>query len=725
MSDEDLPSRADLLDKLRILEAENFELTERSEELILLGALSDSQASPLEPERLIEQVVERLCLLRDYSAVAYGRLIAGELELAQVYSLLTRDTSLRVPLDGALEGQLREGLPRLLTGPNAAALSLRTSEGVTLAPHSVLVLPVRSSLAPEAVLVVLDTAPNSKLGAAVGALLRVADTLALRLENLALVRQLRELNAGLDGQIAERTRQLRELNASLSHEKARFQSLVQCAADAIFLVEESGRIVDVNERACESLGYSRGELIGRHILEIETQGTQEELRRRCAELCEGPSPSSALTIDGMHRRRDGSTFPVEIRVSALPAQGALPRVLISLARDVSERQALERQLLQAQKMESVGRLAGGVAHDFNNLLSTINGYCELLLMDLPQGAPGHEELSTILEAGHRAAGLTQQLLAFSRRQVLEFKSVNLAAVVTEASKMLTRLIGDDIRVELQLPEGPACVRADPVQVHQVLLNLAINARDAMPRGGLLRIEVCGCEAQEGAQSPRFCTLVVSDTGVGMTEEVRQHLFEPFFTTKEQGKGTGLGLATVYGILQQHGGQIGVHSEPGKGARFELKFPASDEPRARCNSPDVSAAGAHPGTERLLVVDDSDGVRRFLGDGLKRLGYRVTLAADGEEALQWLRANGGGVDLVLSDVVMPRLGGHELMARLATEFPRIPRVLMSGYLEDHPALRETLAQGTPLVRKPLSLVEVSRVLREALRATERPSSEVEP
>ncbi len=546
----------------------------------------------------------------------------------------------------------------------------------------------------------------------------VAKIRDLELENLDLRRQLRGLASPLDAQVEQRTAELLAAYQARCHSEERLRSLVECAGDAIFTIGARGQVVTVNEQACKSLGYERPELLRLRVSDIQVGVPTEALHRIQREIVNRPLGADALSVNGIHRRKDGSTFPVEARITAVPAEDGQGATLMILARDVSERQRLESQLLQAQKMESIGRLAGGIAHDFNNLLTTIIGYAELLRQEQPEIA-GRDELQQILEASHRATELTQQLLAFSRRQRLDLRSVDLAAVVRESVRMLERLIGDDIRIDLRLSKFPKLVRADPVQVQQVLLNLAVNSRDAMPSGGNLVVEVAERVIDEAAASlsedlvaGRYISLTVTDDGDGMTPEVQSNLFEPFFTTKPRGKGTGLGLATVYGIVKQHSGRISVDSDVGKGTTVTILLPATD---GRPSVPAMPRTEQQPlrGTDRLLVVDDSDGIRRFLRDGLTRLGYRVNLAADGAEALQWLQSYGQQVDLVLSDVVMPVLGGLELMSHLAKQFPALPGVLMSGYLEDHSALDETLARGTPILRKPLSLVEVTHTIRAAI------------
>ena len=393
--------------------------------------------------------------------------------------------------------------------------------------------------------------------------------------------------------------------------------------------------------------------------------------------------------------------------------------------DIHERKQAEEQLRQAAKMEAIGRLAGGVAHDFNNQLNAVGGFAAFAARDPGLGAQARRDLEEILKAVERMAGLTRQLLAFSRQQVLQPETLELNAAVLDGSALLQRLIGSDIEIGLELTPEPTWVRVDRAQLLQVLMNLTINARDAMRGGGRLRIRtgrahVTGQEAGAADEIPRgtYVLLSVSDTGVGIRPEHLPHIFEPFFTTKEQGKGTGLGLATVHGIVSQSHGRIRVESRPGEGAEFTVLFPAASTPSAA-----VAVPAARPDLPqrpgRLLVVDDEDAVRAVVSRALEEAGYEVTQARDGWEALECLARN-GGVDAVLTDVVMPRLGGRELVERLAVEYPRLPVIWMSGHPRDMAFGDGVPAKTQPFLQKPiphdLLARTVAGVLGRPARAT---------
>jgi two-component system, cell cycle sensor histidine kinase and response regulator CckA len=390
-------------------------------------------------------------------------------------------------------------------------------------------------------------------------------------------------------------------------------------------------------------------------------------------------------------------------------------------RSGEERQKLEAQLQLAQKMEAVGRLAGGVAHDFNNLLSVILSYAGFATEALREGDPLRDDIEEIRRAGARAADLTRQLLAFSRRQVLEPKVLEPCRVVADMEKMLRRLIGEDVRLELVLPPESGLVKADPGQLEQVIMNLVVNARDAMPDGGTITIEVAQVELDEEyaarhiAVTPgSYMLLSISDTGCGMDETTRQRLFEPFFTTKEKGKGTGLGLSTVYGIVKQSGGNIWAYSEPGQGTVFKVYLPRVKEDSSAAVTRRTQECPAI-GTETIVVVEDDDAVRNLTVRILRAAGFKVLTAANGGEALRACEQHPGEIHLLLTDVVMPQMSGRQLAERLVKVRPGLRVLYMSGYTDDAIVHHGVLEPGTKFVSKPFTSAELTRKVREALAA----------
>jgi signal transduction histidine kinase len=410
----------------------------------------------------------------------------------------------------------------------------------------------------------------------------------------------------------------------------------------------------------------------------------------------------------------------EARVSAVQDR------LLWVSRDMTEhkkeeerRARLEEQLVQAKKLESVGRLAGGIAHDFNNLLTVINGYSSLLLGKVREGDSLQPGLAEINRAGERAASLVSQLLAFSRRQILQPRSLNINRAIAGVQSMLVRLIGEDVELIARLAPSEPAVSVDPHQLEQVIVNLAVNARDAMPQGGRLTIETA-CETIEGV-CPHCCEAVpageyvrlsVTDTGAGMSDEVRAHLFEPFFTTKETGRGTGLGLSTVHGIVVQSGGHIDVVSSPGAGAAFHIYFRAV-EPDA---GPATAGAGEVPssGGETVLLVEDQADVRKFVATSLRSSGYKVLEAAGMDEAIRVCRQEAGPVHLLLTDVVMPKAGGQDVAVQIQALRPGIKTLFMSGYAEDV-AMQRGPAAGQAFIQKPFGPRSLTGKIREVLDA----------
>ena len=392
---------------------------------------------------------------------------------------------------------------------------------------------------------------------------------------------------------------------------------------------------------------------------------------------------------------------------------------MSIVIDISERKLLEQQLRQAQKMEAIGQLAGGVAHDFNNLLSVIIGYSDILLDRAGQDAKMRSQCQEINKAGNRAASLTRQLLAFSRQQVLEPRVLNLNAVVVDTEKMLRRLIGEDIEFRTALDPTLGSVKADPGQIEQIIMNLAVNARDAMPEGGKLVIETSNAELDDSyaLQHPplspgRYVLLAVTDTGIGMSEETKTHIFEPFFTTKEVGKGTGLGLSTVYGVVKQSGGYIWVYSELGHGSVFKVYLPRVDQ-SVQQSRPNELAPELYRGTETVLLVEDEESVRTLTRSLLEEGGYTVIEASNGTHALEIAGRYSEPIHLLLTDVVMPGMNGRALAQKMIAARPKMRVVYISGYTGSFSSHGELFDAAATLVQKPFSRATLLRKLREAL------------
>jgi PAS domain S-box-containing protein len=497
-----------------------------------------------------------------------------------------------------------------------------------------------------------------------------------------------------------------ELAAASAHTR----TILENIADGVLVLDRQGRHLDANPRACAITGYSMDELLQLTTADTYPPKDRPAAAARLAQV----TARQNVSVEREMLRKDGSVITIQSDARLLP-DGRL----LATIRDVTQQRQLERQFLQAQKMEAVGRLAGGVAHDFNNLLTAITGYAALMREDMPPGDPRCADLDEILHASDRAAGLTRQLLAFSRRQVVQPRVLDLNEVVTAMEKLLRRIIGEDVRLETLLAPEVAGVSADTGQIEQVIVNLAVNARDAMPGGGRLTIETSTVEldpsytaAHTGVEPGQYVLLAISDTGTGMSADIQSRIFEPFFTTKDPGKGTGLGLATVYGIVKQSEGHVNVYSELGHGTTFKVYLPAVAE-RGEKIAVRRGEARTRGGTETVLLVEDEEGVRKLAREVLERHGYTVLQARDGAEALDVGRAHAGPVHLMVTDVVMPTMGGPESAERLRTERPDMRVLYVSGYTDRALTGKHVLSPGVPYLQKPFGPAALARRVREVL------------
>lgn len=493
---------------------------------------------------------------------------------------------------------------------------------------------------------------------------------------------------------------------------------IQAASQGILIsdcCQPDNPIIFANAGFEQITGYRSDEVIGRNCRFLQGRDTDPETT---ALLREAIADGRACAVEILNYRKDGAPFWNALSLNPVHDDAGALTHYVGIQQDVTERKKLEEQLRQSQKMEAVGRLAGGIAHDFNNLLTVISGYSELLLATPELRASIREPVKNINEAGKRAAALTRQLLGFSRQTILQPKVLDVNHVISEMATMLRRLIGEDIQFNTVLHPGVHRVRVDPSQLDQVLINLAVNARDAMPRGGRLTLETANVElSDEYAQTHLDCgtgphvMLAMTDTGCGMTPEVASRIFEPFYTTKEVGKGTGLGLAMVFGIVQQSEGCIHVYSEPGLGTTFKLYFPAVAEDAAGAGG--TASGQATRGTETILLVEDDEGVRGLALVCLRMHGYRVLTASDGKEALELVRAHQGPLDLILTDVVMPNLSGPELAAGIRGQFPDLKVLFMSGYTDDAVVRHGLLEAEVSFIQKPYTPQALAEKVRHVL------------
>jgi len=502
---------------------------------------------------------------------------------------------------------------------------------------------------------------------------------------------------------------------ALRRSEARYRSLVQSSVYGIYRASLEGRFLDVNPALISMLGYGSAEDVLLLDPEKDVFANPEEHARLVEEF------RRSGRLDGVElkwKRKDGGRITVRISGRAVSSADEPADVLEAIAEDVTDRRALEDQFRQAQKMEAVGRLAGGVAHDFNNLLMVIGGYAEVILSKLPSDHPLYEKGKAIQQAADRATTLTRQLLAFSRKQLLELKIVDVNAIVADMERLLRPLIGENVKLATLLAPQAALTRADAGQLEQVLMNLVVNGRDAMPGGGTLTIQTQTTvvdgnhrRVQQFIRPGNYVVLSVSDTGMGMDKETQSRIFEPFFTTKEKGKGTGLGLSTVYGIVKQSGGYVMVQSEKGQGSTFQIYLPQVDGTAEDNSSPAPDATLG--GSETVLLVEDEDSVRQLVRDTLEAKGYSVLEAKSGEEGLETATRHQGTIQLVITDVVMPGMNGRELVKRLAETNPTTKVLYLSGYTEDTIVSDGAIEGGTAFLQKPFSLQNLSRKVREVL------------
>jgi PAS domain S-box-containing protein len=511
---------------------------------------------------------------------------------------------------------------------------------------------------------------------------------------------------------------------ALRRSEADFRSVVEDAPYGIYRASITGRILQVNPALRKMLGYESEEELLRKDLATDVFRHSGEYQR-LTELLSRTEEIKDLEMEW--KRQDETPITVHCSCRRINDESGVPAYFEVFAEDVTEKRVLEKQLRMAQKMEAIGRLSGGIAHDFNNLLGVIIGYSRVLKKSLGESNALCEHAVEIEKAGQRAAAMTKQLLAFSRQQVMTPEILNLNTLASDMEKMLPRLLGEDIEVSLELAPELSSVKADQSQIEQVIMNLAVNARDAMPAGGKLRIQTSNAELDQsytrhhpGSKEGNYVLLTVTDTGTGMDAGTLTHIFEPFFTTKERGKGTGLGLATVYGIVKQSNGYIWVESSPGKGASFQIYLPRYVGQQV-ADGPKSDSGERLGGSESILLVEDAEPLRKLAQTFLEAGGFRVLSAGSGEEALEVAASHGGTFDLLLTDVVMPGMNGRVLAEQLLPRQPGMRVLYMSGYTDSFIAGHGVLEPGTHLLHKPFTDEVLIRKVREVLDGSKKPSS----
>jgi len=518
--------------------------------------------------------------------------------------------------------------------------------------------------------------------------------------------------------ITERKRMVEELKSA--HKYAR--NLIDSSLNMIIAVDKERRIVEFNKAAQESFGYIKAEVLGKHIDILYANPSEGVKAHNTAKK------TGQFSAEIMNKRKNGELFPAFLSASILRDKSGEFLGIMGVSRDITklkqsekERENLQAQLLQSQKMESIGSLTGGIAHDFNNLLTIISGYSQLMLDCLDKNNPLRKNVEKIMKAGEQAASLTRQLLAFSRKQVLEPKVLDLNTVVTDVEKMLGRLIGEDIKIDTVLEPDLVHVKVDPGQIEQVIMNLVVNAQDAMPDGGKITVKTENVVIDKNlskvipeALPGRFVRFSVEDSGAGIDKAILDKIFEPFFTTKDVGVGTGLGLSVVYGIIKQHAGWINVYSEPGTGTIFKVYLPAVSEKIDDITKDTISFENLQGNGERILLVEDEEGIRGFAAEALRKNGYTIFEAANAKEAFDLFKNESGNFDLVFSDVVMPGKSGLELVDELLSGKPDLQVLLCSGYSDKKSQWSEIKKRGFRFLQKPYGVSDLLKSIKEMIQ-----------
>jgi PAS domain S-box-containing protein len=513
------------------------------------------------------------------------------------------------------------------------------------------------------------------------------------------------------------------VSEALLESEERFRVTFDQVAVGIAQIAPDGHLVRINQKYCDIVGYTAEELLQQGLQAITHP---DDLALDCRYIRRALSGEiKSYSMDKRYRRKDGTLFWVNVTNNLIAGPSGEPKYFISVVQDISvfqditHRKHLQEELLQARKMEAIGRLAGGIAHDFNNLLTVITGYCGIILPRLQEQDPIRHDIAEIKTAGERAAALTAKLLAFSRRQVAQRRVINLNTVMGDIQGLLRRLIGEDLELVVHVEPGLGLVEADEGQIGQVIMNLAVNARDAMPHGGTLSIKLCNVNLDAeyvrnhlGVQAGRYVMLSVSDTGCGMNAEIQARIFDPFFTTKEEGKGTGLGLSTVYGIVKEHHGHLNVDSAVGGGTTMRVYLPRVEGP-VEVNTKLLIETRQTAGTEKILVVEDDDQLRRLVAQILRREGYTVLEAENSREALQLLQSQVARIHLMLTDVVMSGMDGCALAEKVISSRACNAVLFMSGYTGEANARREAVPRDAPILMKPFTREQLLLKVRSVL------------
>jgi len=511
----------------------------------------------------------------------------------------------------------------------------------------------------------------------------------------------------------------KEAREKLAESERKFRTVIENAEEGLAMIGDNYRINYINKKLCEITGYTEEELIGRDFRGLLADKSRRLVAERYRSRRKGKKVPPRYEIQIL--RKDREIRDCSMSVSIIETERG-EKLSVGVLLDITEQKKLEKELFLSQRMESIGRLTGGIAHDFNNILTAISGYAELSLNEIEKNNPARADIEEILKAVSNASSLTQKLLAFSRKQILKPITINLNNLIKEMDKMLQRIIGEDIEFHTFLNKDLWNIHVDPSGMEQVIMNLVVNARDAMPEGGELIIETANIKLTDEyvkkrhpvAMPGEYVMLSISDTGVGIPENIKEHIFEPFFTTKEVGKGTGLGLSTVYGIVKQTGGFVWCYSEVGEGTTFKVYVPhkRGKEEKIKLEDKGEFYIG---GTETILIAEDNDEARDSISRILRNYGYKLYEAKDGEEALGIAKEFKGKIDLIISDVIMPKMNGMEVAEGMKEHYPEVKILYISGYTDNVITQKGILKPGTNFLQKPFTTSQLLRKVREVLES----------
>ncbi|WP_167496595.1 response regulator [Desulfopila sp. IMCC35006] len=715
---DDLPSRLQSLEhQLSVLTEENAQLAERAEDSLLLGLISENIQNLQNQIEIFSNGLEQISILKGIPFCSCGRLIGCEIEKIASYASFSDSIDIGYPIKISKDvlTDLKYG-PILITKPENISCTFDRS---TFQPTAAALIPFKTQNIPSGVFLFLDnTTETERLAPMLMLLNHAVEMIASKYDNIFLLDALRTANKHLEQRVQERTIELTKANRAMQESERKYRQLVENANDAIFIVQDN-RLVFFNEKTIRDLKYQREELLNRPLLDLIHPASREVVTEHYTKRVNSASDTpSTYTITALTKDKGELT----VQISSVMVDWNGKPAILNFARDISDQRRLEESFHQAQKMEAIGQLASGIAHDFNNMLGGIIGAAEMLGLYLPDDAKAKKFHQTILEAAARAAGLTRKLLSFSRSSQQSSSHVNVHDVIHEAIVLLENSIDPRIKIKVSLKAAKSTVIGDPSQLQSVFLNLGINGSHAMPGGGTLfissditELDTLYCNYSTfDIQPGTYLEVKIRDTGIGIAPEHLGRIFEPFFTTKEKGQGTGLGLASAYGAIQQHGGAITVHSRAGTGTTFRVFFPLADAESAQ----QIATPILQKGRGRILVVDDEEVMRLTAKAILEELGYEVIVARNGQEGLQVYLQENAAFDLVLLDMAMPVMNGRDCFEAMRKYNPDVLVVLSSGFSKAED-LREMKDLGlVGLVRKPYSSSKLSQTIHAALHKRDR-------